>query len=103
MFLDKDYLSQGVEENIPWEVSLRLWQMFEDIPVEHKDNLQRFELRKTDKGQYIRHTQEEPPYQQEITMQTEKLGVEAVDAVIYIICSGGRNTMMLAEELPFCN
>lgn len=101
IFRGEEYLTPGVTQAIPWQISLRLWQMLADMSVERESDLQRFELRSTEQGQQIRHTQENPPYQQERTISLDGWGIEAVNAVVYVIRSGGHHTMMLAEELPF--
>ena len=94
MFNNPKYLTKGVQSSIPsWLVTL-LWHLIEIMSVEQKDYLQVFRLRRTDTGQHISHTQEQPPYQYELDVPC----TDAVTAKIFVIDDGTHSTMLLADE-----
>ena len=93
MFDNPKYLTKGVQSTIPGWLVLLLWSMIEGMQVE-QDYLQVFRLQKTERGQHITHTQEQPPYQYELDIPC----TDAVDAKIFVIDDGTHSTMLLAEE-----
>ena len=94
MFENPKYLTRGVQSTIPGWLVLLLWSMIEGMQVEHKDYLQVFRLRKTERGPRIWHEQEQPPYLYQLDVPC----TDAVDAKIFVIDDGTHSTMLLAEE-----
>lgn len=94
MFNNPKYLTKGVQSSIPGWLVLLMWSMIEGMQVEHKDYLQVFRLQKTERGQHITHTQEQPPYQYELDVPC----TDAVNAKIFVIDDATHSTMLLAEE-----
>ena len=89
----KRYLTCGVDNTIPIELQLFLWECVERMPAP-KDYLQVFELKPVGSLQLITHSSEKPEYHMEYllpldTQITEKL---------YIIDDGDHSTMLLASE-----
>jgi hypothetical protein len=89
----KRYLTCGVDNTIPIELQLFLWECVERMPAP-KDYLQVFELKPVGCLQSITHSSEKPEYHMEYllpldTQITEKL---------YIIDDGDHSTMLLASE-----
>ncbi|MCR4888231.1 MAG: DUF960 domain-containing protein [Ruminococcus sp.] len=89
----KRYLTCGVDNTIPIELQLFLWECVEHMPAP-KDYLQVFELKPVGSLQSITHSSEKPEYHMEYllpldTQITEKL---------YIIDDGDHSTMLLASE-----
>ena len=90
----KRYLTRGVDNEIPLEIQLFLWNAIDHMP-EPKDYLQCFRLSDVNGLQVIKHTAEQPEYKmQYILTQIEK----PVTAKIYCIDSEKYCTMLLAEE-----
>ena len=90
----KRYLTRGVDNEIPLEIQLFLWNAIDHMP-EPKDYLQVFRLSNVDGLQVIEHSAEQPEYKmQYILTQIEK----PVTAKIYCIDSEEYCTMLLAEE-----
>ena len=90
----KRYLTRGVDNEIPLEIQLFLWNAI-DYMLEPKDYLQVFRLSNVDGLQVIEHSAEQPEYKmQYILTQIEK----PVTAKIYCIDSEEYCTMLLAEE-----
>lgn len=94
MLTNPKYLTKGVQDTIPSWLILLMWSIVEGMQVEHKDYLQVFRLYRTDTGQHITHTQEQPPYQYELDVPC----ADAVNAKIFVIDNGTHSTMLLAEE-----
>ncbi len=94
MFNNPKYLTRGVQSTIPSWLVILLWHLIEIMPVEQKDYLQVFRLQKTERGQHITHTQEQPPYQYELDVPC----MDAVNAKIFVIDDGTHSTMLLAAE-----
>ena len=94
MFNNPKHLTKGVQSSIPSWLVILLWHLIEIMSVEQKDYLQVFRLRRTDTGQHISHTQEQPPYQYELDVPC----TDAVNAKIFVIDDGTHSTMLLAEE-----
>ena len=94
MFNNPKYLTKGVQGTIPiWLIRL-MWFMVAAMEVSQQDYLQVFRLYRTDTGQHITHTQEQPPYQYELDVPC----ADAVNAKIFVIDDGTHSTMLLAEE-----
>lgn len=90
----KRYLTRGIDETIPLELQIFLWNAIDNMP-EPKDYLQVFELTTKDKVQYIFHKSEQPAYEMTYILPAVK---NTVNAKIYCIDSEDYCTMLLAEE-----
>ena len=90
----KRYLTRGVDETIPVELQLFMWQAIDQMP-EPKDYLQVFTLSVENGLQCIHHTSEQPEYEMTYILPTVE---SAVTAKIYCIDSEDYCTMLLAEE-----
>lgn len=90
----KRYLTRGVDNTIPIELQIFLWNAIDNMP-EPKDYLQIFEL--TSKGgvQYIHHKSEQPEFEMTYILPAVR---NAVNAKVYCIDSEEYCTMLLAEE-----
>ena len=90
----KRYLTRGIDETIPLELQLFMWNAIDNMPAP-KDYLQIFELTQKDDVQYILHKSEQPEYEMKYILTTvEKPAI----ARIYCIDSEEYCTMLLAEE-----
>lgn len=90
----KRYLTRGVDETIPVELQLFMWEAIDHMP-EPKDYLQVFELSVENCLQVIHHTSEQPEYEMTYILPTTE---NTVKAKIYCIDSDTYCTMLLAEE-----
>lgn len=90
----KRYLTRGVDEIIPVELQLFMWQAIDHMP-QPKDYLQVFELSVENGLQCIHHTSEQPEYETTYILPTVE---RAITAKIYCIDSEKYCTMLLAEE-----
>ena len=90
----KHYLTRGVDETIPVELQLFMWQAIDRMP-EPRDYLQVFELTESGSLQCICHKSEQPAYEMTYILPTVE---NAVTAKIYCIDSDTYCTMLLAEE-----
>ena len=90
----KRYLTRGVDETIPVELQLFMWEAIDHMP-EPKDYLQVFELSVENCLQIIHHTSEQPEYEMTYILPTAE---NTVKAKIYCIDSHTYCTMLLAEE-----
>ena len=93
MFDNPRYLTKGVNQNIPIELQIFMWNCIDNLKVE-KDYLQVFNLSVVDGIQRIEHKQEAPEYQNTYSV----LVSNPVDAKIFVIDDGDHSTMLLAEE-----
>ena len=87
------YLTCGVDNTIPLELQLFLWECVDRLP-EPKDYLQVFELSPSDTMQSIIHSSEEPEYRQVYMIPSDKPIAEK----LYIIDDGDQSTMLLSSE-----
>ena len=93
MFNNQRYLTKDVNESIPFEIQLFLWECIDRMP-EPKDYFQIFELNDIGGMQHIVHKSEQPEYKMNYFIPMLK----AVTAKIYVIDSKDYSTMLLAEE-----
>lgn len=90
----KRYLTRGIDESIPLELQIFLWEAVDRMP-EPKDYLQIFRLNVENGLQIVKHTSEQPEFKmQYILAEVEK----TITAKIYVIDDGENCTMLLAEE-----
>ena len=94
MFQNQRYLTRGVQETIPPELQLLMWNALEAVP-EPVDYFQVFRLSSLNGIQCIEHEQEQPPYKREYLLPTIE---NPITAKVYIIDDGDHSTMLLAEE-----
>ncbi len=101
MFDSKRYMTNGVLQGIPVEIQMIIWSMVDELKnkVEAVDHLQVFELAakydNTGKPeQLIKHSQEQPPYKAEVTINCGAITKEK----IYVIDDQTHSTMLLASE-----
>ena len=90
----KRYLTRGVDETIPPELQLFMWQAIDQMP-QPKDYLQVFELTESGGLQCIHHKSEQPVFEMTYILPTVE---SAVTAKVYCIDSEEYCTMLLAEE-----
>ncbi len=94
MFQNQRYLTRGVQDTIPPELQLLMWDALEAVP-EPKDYFQVIRIFVLNGIQCIEHDQEQPPFKREYLLPTvEKI----TTAKVYIIDDGDHSTMLLAEE-----
>lgn len=70
-----------------------MWNMLDSMN-EDKDYLQIFKLSSINGKQFIHHYQEQPPWEEKITLVMDCL----INEEIYILVENGLETMMLAED-----
>ena len=88
------YLTRGVDETIPPELQLFMWQAIDRMP-QPKDYLQVFELTESGGLQCIRHKSEQPAFEMTYILPTVE---KPVIGKIYCIDSEDYCTMLLSEE-----
>lgn len=94
------YMTRGIQDDVPMEIQLFLWELQTEIRKNSKeiDYLQVYDLEVKEGRQKVRHTSEEPEYEKEYVIQIE----EPMTAKIFIIEDdyGDKlvETMLLAEE-----
>ncbi len=93
MFDNQRYLTKGVNESIPFEIQLFLWECIDKMP-EPKDCFQIFELNDIGGMQHIVHKSEQPEYCMNYFIPVLK----GITAKVYVIDSEDYSTMLLAEE-----
>ena len=94
MFQNSRYLTRGVQETIPPELQLLMWNALNAIP-EPKDYFQVFRLSVLNGIQCIEHEQEQLPFKREYLLPTIP---NPITDKVYIIDDGDHSTMLLAEE-----
>lgn len=100
MFSGDRYLTRGVNESIPVEIQLFMWNAIDNMPAP-RDYLQVFNLSIENGLQVIHHTSEQPEF--DITYIIPEI-VNPVSAKIYVIDDYYADedkhiaTMLLAEE-----
>lgn len=96
MFMNERYMTKGVQETMPRYQQNLMWFLIDSMQTESRDYLQVFTLSERDGKQHIVHTQEQPPYQQEQTVDAG--GCSVVTAKIFVIDDTTHTTILLAEE-----
>jgi len=89
----KRFLTCGVDETIPLELQLFMWECVERMPAP-KDYLQVFELSPSGSMQSIVHSSEEPEYRMVYMIPSDT----PITEKLYIIDDGDHSTMLLANE-----
>lgn len=93
MFDNNRYLTCGVDNVIPIELQLFLWNCVDGLP-EPRDHLQVFDLKQVGNLQCITHRSEEPEHHMEYLLPSE----HPITEKLYIIDDGDHSTMLLANE-----
>ena len=93
MFDNQRYLTKGVNETIPFELQVFMWDCIDRTP-EPKEYFQVFELSDSGGIQKILHFSEQPEYRMDYFIPMRK----TVTAKVYVIDSEEYSTMLLAEE-----
>ena len=93
MFDNHRYLTRDVNESIPFEIQIFLWECIDRMP-EPKDYFQIFELNDIGGMQHIVHKSEQPEYCMNYFIPVLK----GITAKVYVIDSEDYSTMLLAEE-----
>ena len=93
------YITRGVENKIPLDLQIFMWQAIEELKneCEEVDYLQVFKIRRSNEELIIEHTQEVPEYKKIYTFNKLSSLVEE-DLKIFIIDENDYNIMLLAEE-----
>ncbi len=94
MFDNNRYLTCGVDNTIPIELQLFLWECVERMPAP-RDYLQVFELKPLCGLQSIRHSSEEPEYHMEYLLPLDT----PIKEKLYIIDDGDLSTMLLKRKM----
>ncbi|MHC1695859.1 MAG: DUF960 family protein [Eubacteriales bacterium] len=87
------YITRSALLQVPLWLQNFMWYAIETIPVE-RDYLQVFKLYHLNGSQKIVHTQENPPYRNEFTVDAP----EGVSTKVYILDNGAYSTMMLPSD-----
>ena len=93
MFDNNRYLTCGVDNAIPMELQLFLWNCVDGLP-EPRDHLQVFDLKQVGSLQRITHRSEEPEHHMEYLLPSDS----PITEKLYIIDDGDHSTMLLANE-----
>lgn len=93
MFNNNRYLTFGVDNRIPFELQLFMWECVDSMPVP-RDYLQVFELSPSGPMQSIVHSSEDPEYRQVYMIPSDS----PITQKLYIIDDGDYSTMLLASE-----
>lgn len=94
MFNNDRYITSGVNDTIPLCLQIIMWSEIDTMQVESKDYLQVFKLTADNGKQKIVHTQEQPPYKQEYSVDAD----QPITAKIFVIDDKTHSTMLLADE-----
>lgn len=93
MFNNKRYLTCGVDETIPIELQLFMWECIDQLP-EKRDCLQIFDLEKVGTMQSMTHRSEQPEYRKVYLLPSDA----PITEKMYVIDDGDHSTMLLASE-----
>lgn len=93
-FQNHKFITCGVAEQIPMDLQLILWTMIDE--VSEQDYIQVFDISISNGQGKIRHTQEVPKYENEVTFNAET----AIDysGRVFVIDDETHSTMLLPEE-----
>lgn len=98
MFNKLKYISVGIDNNIPTDLQLFLWNLIDTMNVEKKDYLQVFKISSIYKENTFKliviHSQELPNYIKEHLIAMNIL----INEKIYVIDEGPYSTMLLESE-----
>ncbi|QAA30357.1 DUF960 family protein [Clostridium manihotivorum] len=100
MFNNDKYITKGIQESIPLELQLFMWNSINSLKNKdiQLDYLQVFTLTKPKYNeqhiQIIEHRQEIPEHKRKYKLNS----INVINAKIFVIDSGEYSTMMLSEE-----
>lgn len=95
MFQNQRYMTKGISERLPLSLQIILWSMIDDLKkAKQLDYLQVFTLSAKDNEQCIVHSQEEPPYQNTVTLACQS----PINCKIFCIDDETHSTMLFADE-----
>ena len=92
MFNTNQYITRGVQSEIPAGLQFFMWRCISAVP--EPDYLQIFRLSDFNGQQKIVHEQEIPEYNHEYLLAISN----PVNQKVYVIDDGDHSTMLLAEE-----
>lgn len=100
MFNNQKYITKGINEQLPLELQIYLWNMIGELQDKIElDYLQVFRLSTINKDgrilQQITHTQEVPPYKNTVIIRISK---PISNRKIFCIDDDTHSTMLFAEE-----
>ena len=93
MFDNNRFLTCGVDNAIPLDLQLFLWECIDRLP-EPRDHLQIFDLKKVGRMQGITHRSEIPEHHMEYLLPSDT----PISEKLYVIDDGDHSTMLLASE-----
>ena len=93
MFENNRYLTCGVDNAIPLDLQMFLWDCVDRMPAP-RDYFQVFDLEQVGCLQSITHRSEDPEYRMEYLLPADVPITEKV----YVIDDGDHSTMLLASE-----
>lgn len=100
MFKSKNnrYVTRGINEAVPQETQFFLWSLIDDQVQNgnEMDYFQQFELKTTEDGQHVVHSQEEPKWSQETLLKVPDDC--CITETIWVIDSEDYQTMLFPEE-----
>ena len=100
MFQSKNnrYVTRGVDDLVPVETQFYQWSLIDEQVQKRNevDYFQKFELKATEEGQEIFHSQEEPQWSRKTLLEIPKEC--CVNKVIWVIDSEEYQTMLFPEE-----
>lgn len=94
------YVTRGVNAEVDIRLQLLMWSMIDNLKDKTNvevDYLQVFKLRKEGNSIIIEHSQEEPEYKADYSLELQDVELES-KRKIYVIDSGKYSTMLLPEE-----
>ena len=101
-FEGKKYLTRGVDNTIPIQLQIFIWEVIEDLTRSEieLDYLQIFTISKTESMITVEHKQEEPVefIREYNLLDIDILGVDVEAVKIYVIDNVDHCIMLLAEE-----
>ena len=100
MFKSKNnrYVTRGINEAVPQETQFFLWSLIDDQVQNgnEMDYFQQFELKATEDGQHVVHSQEVPQWSQATVMAVPREC--CITETIWVIDSGDYQTMLFPED-----
>lgn len=100
MFQSKDnrYVTRNVDSTVPKKMQFFLWELIDDQVKKgnEMDYFQKFELRVTDEGQEIIHSQERPEWNSKIVLPM--LNEDCISKTIWVMDDVEYQTMLFPED-----
>ena len=91
-------MTRRIADSIEFDMQILLWEMVDELKEEiEQDYLQVFEIKGTEDGCTIKHSQEVPSYTR--TYEFKEVEVQAgLEMKIFVIDAGEYSTMLFADE-----